>query len=92
MLALAFKGSDLSTGGAFTQTHDNLVTNLNHIARYDTSGGAWSALANHGLNGNVVALAANGNDLYAGGYFSKSFDNTMTNLNAIARYDTVGGA
>ena len=92
VLALTTKGSDLYVGGAFTQTYNSLVTNLNHIARYDISGGTWSALAHHGLNGNVVALAVSGNDLYAGGYFAKTFDNAVTNLNYIARYDTGGGA
>jgi trimeric autotransporter adhesin len=92
VMALAVNGNDLYAGGAFTQTHNSLVTNLNHIARYDIGGGTWSALAHHGLNNNVAALAVNGNDLYAGGYFAKTSDNAVTDLNYIARYDTSGGA
>jgi len=91
VIALAVNGSDLYAGGAFTQTYNGSVSNLNHIARYNISGGTWTALAHQGLQGNVVSLAVNGNDVYAGGYFATTFDNAVTNLNSIARYDTIGG-
>jgi hypothetical protein len=86
--ALAVSGSDLYVGGPFTQTADGAVTNLNKIARY--SGGAWSALAHNGLNGDVFALAVSGSDLYVGGLFTQTADGTVTNLNNIAKYS--GGA
>lgn len=50
----------------------------------------WNALPNRGfLNGQVLAMAAAGDDLYVGGYFSQSGDGALTNLGNIARYDTV---
>ena len=82
--ALAVSGSDLYVGGVFTQTADNAVTNLNHIAKY--SDGAWSALANNGLDAEVYALAVSGNDLYVGGGFTQTADGTVKNLNHIAKY------
>jgi trimeric autotransporter adhesin len=86
--ALAVSGSDLYVGGYFTGTADSAATNLNHIAKY--SGGAWSALANNGLNGYVEAFAMSGSDLYVGGYFTQTADSAVTNLGNIAKYS--GGA
>jgi hypothetical protein len=55
------------------------------LRRY--SGGAWSALANNGLNGAVYALAVIGTDLYVGGEdFSQTADGSVKNLNSIAKY------
>ena len=88
VLALAVVGSDLYAGGSFTQTADGTVTNLNYIARYDTTAATWHALPNKGLNGTVFALAVVGNDLYVGGTFNQTGDGSVTNLNYIARYDT----
>ena len=93
VLALAVMGSDLYVGGHFNRTDDGAVTNLNNIAKY--SGGAWSPLANNGLVSNdsgysVQALAVMGSDLYVGGYFAKTADGAVTNLNNIAKYS--GGA
>jgi hypothetical protein len=94
VLALAFIGSDLYVGGDFAYTYDcydNLsptcVTNLNRIAKF--SGGAWSALPNHGLNSPVNVLAVSGSDLYVGGYFNQTADSAIT-LNYIAKFS--GGA
>jgi len=86
----------LYAGGQFTRTFDSGVGSLNLIARYDTTGGTWSALAHNGLKGintpGVRSLAVIGSDLYVGGRFSASFDNAVLNLNNVARYDTSGGA
>lgn len=82
---MALSGSILYVGGEFSQTADGAVTNLNNIARFNTGTSTWSALPNHGLNNIVFALAVSGTSLYAGGQFSKSADNTVTNLNNIAR-------
>lgn len=49
--------------------------------------GAWSALANYGLNGDVYAIAQIGDDIYVGGNFSQTWDGAVTNLNYIARYN-----
>jgi hypothetical protein len=65
-----------------------MLTNLGHIARYDTTAGAWNALPNQGLNNGVHALATSGSDLYVGGNFTQSGDGVLTNLSCIARYDT----
>jgi N-acetylneuraminic acid mutarotase len=89
--ALAVVGSDLYAGGWFTQSVDGSAINLNHIARYDTTGGTWHALSNQGLNDSIFALAVVGSDLYVGGTFTQSGDGSVTDLNYIARYDTAAG-
>ena len=89
VLSLAVIGSDLYAGGAFTQTSDGTVTNLNHIARYHA--GVWLPLAHAGLNGIVYSLAVIGSDLYVGGSFTQSADATLTNLKTVASYNTVTG-
>jgi len=86
--ALAISGSDLYVGGLFTQTADGAVTNLNHIAKFDTSSNAWSAFANNGISGDAYALAVSGNILYVGGQFGGTFDGMVTSLNCIAKYNT----
>ena len=52
--AFAVTGTELYAGGNFLQTYDGSVANLGNIARL--SGGAWTALPNHGLKGSVLAL------------------------------------
>jgi hypothetical protein len=85
---LAVMGSDLYVGGAFTQTADGTVTNLSYIARYSCDG-KWSTLANNGLDYYVYALAVSGSDLYVGGRFTQTGDETVPNLNNIARLGAV---
>jgi N-acetylneuraminic acid mutarotase len=89
VLTLAVVGNDLYVGGAFDQTADGSVSNLGHIARYDTAADTWQPLPNHGLNDSVFALAVAGTDLYVGGAFDQTEDGLVTNLGNIARYDTV---
>jgi N-acetylneuraminic acid mutarotase len=91
IFALTSVGDDLYAGGLFTQSGDGSVTDLNRIARYDTAGGTWQALDNHGLNGSVYVLATAGSDLYAGGGFSQTADGGVTVLGNIAHYDTETG-
>lgn len=74
-------------GGNFLKTADGAITNLNRIARYDPATKTWSALANHGLNGPVNALAVSGDHLYVGGQFTGTTDSSVTNLNNIAVYN-----
>ncbi len=88
--ALAVSGSDVYVGGDFTGTSDGTTTGLKYIARFSTSDNAWHALAENGLNAKVNALAVIGSDLYVGGLFIQTTDNTTPGLNAIARYS--GGA
>jgi hypothetical protein len=91
VLSLAVLGDDLYVGGLFTQTGDGTLTDLGHIARYDTIAGVWHALPNQGLNDHVHSLAVLGNDLYVGGKFKQTGDGTLTDLGRIARYDTIAG-
>jgi N-acetylneuraminic acid mutarotase len=85
--ALMVSGGDLYVGGKFIRTDSGAVTNLNHIARYDTTGGAWHGLS-QGLNDVVSTLTMVGSTLYAGGLFTETGDGAVTNLGYIARYDT----
>jgi hypothetical protein len=91
VFALAAAGSDLYAGGYFTGTGDGSITDLGHLARYDTAGGSWKALSNQGLNGNVYVLAVDGDDLYAGGNFYQTGDGVVTQLGNIARYNRANG-
>ena len=47
----------------------------------------WSSLANWGLNLTVFTMTDIGDDLYAGGYFDKITDGSLTDLGGIAKYD-----
>jgi LPXTG-site transpeptidase (sortase) family protein len=82
-------GNYLYVGGQFDETFDLAVTGLNGIARYDLTTNTWSALAHNGLNSNPGVMLAVGTDLYVGGGFTSTFDGAVTNLNCIARYDTL---
>jgi N-acetylneuraminic acid mutarotase len=81
--------SDLYVGGSFTQTGDGTLTNLGHIARYDTTTSTWNALPNEGLDDDVRALAVVGNNLYVGGDFTQTGDGALANLGYIT-YVTSG--
>lgn len=85
--ALALNGTSLYVGGLFIRTTGSAVTNLNRIANYDTSGDAWSVLPHNGLNGAVLALTvdASTNTVYAGGGFTHTADNGVSNLNHVAK-------
>lgn len=81
--------SHLYMAGTFTATADGHLTGLGHVAdlvqdHYNRL--HWHALPNHGLNGYyVIALAKFQGDLYAGGSFTASGDNSVSGLNYIAR-------
>ena len=82
---LAVSGDDLYVGGYFTQTADGSLTDLYNIARYDTTDGSWYPLPNRGLNDIVRTLAVSGGDLYVGGDFTGTADESLTDLGRIAR-------
>jgi N-acetylneuraminic acid mutarotase len=88
--AFALMGSDLYVGGLFTQAYGAGLTDLGHVARYDTVSDTWHALPKQGLSHEVKALAVVGSDLYVGGIFTQTVDGTVS-LGHIARYDTTNG-
>jgi len=83
---ITVSGDYLYVGGDFSDTNDNVGKNLNKIAKYQLSSNTWSALSNNGLNSTVYTIAASGDSLYVGGYFSKTHFNAVTDLNSIAIY------
>jgi trimeric autotransporter adhesin len=81
---LAAIGDDLYVGGFFSQAGGAAA---NQIAVFDTTqtgNAGWSALGD-GVNGQVRALAAIGDDLYVGGLFTQAGGATA---NRIAVFDT----
>lgn len=89
--ALAAGGSAIYAGGSFSRTGDGSLTNLGNIAHYDAVAGTWQALPNQGLNGTVNGLWVSGSDVYVGGDFTQTNDGAVTNLNGVARYDSLSG-
>ncbi len=89
--AMAVIGSDLYVGGSFIQTADGSLTDLGRIARYSIAEDKWYALPNggFGLTGYVNTMIAYGDELYVGGPFSSTGDNSIP-LHNIARFS--GGA
>jgi len=70
----------LYAGGAFAQAGGVAVCN---IARFDLAGGTWSPLGSagaEGVEGEVLALAASGGDLYVGGAFARAGGQSARNL------------
>ncbi len=76
VLSFAVLGNNLYVGGSFTRTADNAVTNLNRVAVYDLMTNTWSPLANDGMNGDVNSLAIVGDEVYLGGDFTRTFDDS----------------
>src|SRR5581483_9523765 len=78
--ALTAIASDLYVGGGFTSvntggTGGTPVVTANRIAKFNTSNNIWSALSNgngNGVNSLVNALAAMGEVLYVGGFFTSA--------------------
>ena len=83
--ALERSGSDLYVGGYFTKTGDSSITNLGHIARYETHSGTWHALPNHGFDKDIWALRSLGDNLLVGGKFTQTSDSAFGELGNIAR-------
>ena len=73
--ALAVSGNSLFVGGSFTTVNQGgtgatPAITANNVAKFDTTTNTWSALSQgngNGVNHVVVALAASGNSLFAGG-------------------------
>jgi N-acetylneuraminic acid mutarotase len=84
--AIAVMGNDVYAGGQFGQTGDGTLTDLGHIARYDSAANTWNALPSQGLSNWVYALTIAGDDLYVGGNFSTTGDQSPPSVSRIARY------
>ena len=92
-------GGNVYLGGAFSVAYNSAGNSVfaNGVARWN--GSAWSALGNGAAaNGNGIAggqawvhgLALIGNDLYAGGSFTRAINNTGNEVSAnyVARWNT----
>ena len=84
--AIAISGTDIYVGGRFTQAGDD--NTADHIAKFNTLTGVWSALGATPLNDRVTTIAINGTDVYAGGLFTDAGGDT--NADYIAKFS--GGA
>lgn len=94
--ALLVSGGVLYVGGSFTNANDGgvVLDAADYLAKWD--GTHWSAIGsgtggNGSLNGTVIAMALNGQDLYVGGGFT-DVDNAGTQLwsaDYVARWDGV---
>ena len=84
--ALTVVGQELYVGGAFSETADGLVKDLNGIAKFNVLTSTWSALPNKGLAGWVEDMALIGSDIYVGGSFIQTADGNLTDLGRIARF------
>jgi hypothetical protein len=86
--ALAAAGNDLYAGGAFTwaTNGDGTAVMVNRIAKWN--GSTWSSLG-RGMDNWVLALAASGSDVYAGGYFTTAHNSEVSAVTAyrIAKWD-----
>ena len=78
--ALAVNGADVYVGGGFNNVNTNgiVLSAADYLAKWD--GANWSAVGSNGagdgsLNSTVLALAVDGANLYAGGYFTNVNNN-----------------
>ncbi|KAF2088248.1 cellular morphogenesis protein [Saccharata proteae CBS 121410] len=77
---LIVDGSTIYVAGNFS------ASNYSNI--FSISDNKTTSLAGSGLNQEVVAMYLNGTSLYVGGNFTNTQDNTGTDLNGVAVYDT----
>ncbi len=87
--AIAVSGNDLYIGGSFEyrcgdETCASGNVKMNNIAKWSLASSSWSSLG-YGLSSSVYALKVSGNELYAGGGFTKICGNeTCDSGNVIA--------
>jgi hypothetical protein len=100
--ALAMIGTDLYVGGPFTDVKDKgaTLTAADSVAKFDTLTGNWSALGDNGASNGaipsgsyIVALVADGTDLYVGGGFSNvsNHGSPIPEADNLAKWDTLTG-
>lgn len=90
--SIAVTGDYVYFGGSFTFLGDN-STFAKRIARWNTLSGSWSILPaelSDGTGGNILALAASGNDIYAGGYFTSLGNGSAANR--IAKWNSASNS
>jgi hypothetical protein len=93
VFALAVSGSDVYVGGLFSQANVGGTTvSVNNIARFNTTTNTWSALGSgsgNGVDGQVLALAVSGSDVYVGGGFTQAnVRSTIVPANHVARWNS----
>ena len=67
--ALTISGNLLYTGGGFTQAGGNAASS---VAQWNINTNTWSALSTGPYTGTTYALAMNGTELIAGGYYTNN--------------------
>lgn len=97
VFALTISQNRLYVGGRFQAAYNNANDSLSatSIAAWDLQAQTWSLLGtplSNGVNGTVLALAANGNQLFVGGAFHtvNQADGTRLSANHLAGWDGVG--
>jgi hypothetical protein len=89
--AIAVRGDDVYVGGGFDRAYngDGGSVRVRNIARWNSVTRTWS-LVGQGINGEVFAIAVDGDDVYVGGGIFEVYnpDGVRTSVNHIARWNT----
>lgn len=96
--SLATDGTNLYAAGAFENVinYDTILTAADHIAKWDTLTGNWSALGNNGsgngsLNVTPISIQIDGSDIYVAGGFTDVNNNgtVLTAADYVAKWDSL---
>jgi uncharacterized protein (TIGR03437 family) len=97
--ALAVSGADVYVGGSFTKVSNSSTSSIsaNCVARWNSAAAAWSALGAgqgngaNGVNGDVLAIAVKGTEVFIGGNFTSTYNHTNAAVNAqyVAKWNGV---
>ena len=95
--AIAVNGNDVYVGGSFTKAYNNNGSEIsaNCVARWNSATNTWAALGTgngpgtNGVNGDVLAIAVNGSDIYVAGAFTSTYNSSSAQINSqhIARWN-----
>ena len=92
VFSLAVSGSKIHAGGQFTTV--NGATARNRLAAFNVADGSDTGTAdanwNPNMNGDVIALAFSGSEVYAGGQFTTA--NGATTRNYLAAFNVADGS
>lgn len=87
--ALAFRGTDVFVGGAFTNGAQ--LDAIDYIGRWDSVEKHWHPLGK-GLDGPVRSIAINGTEVFVGGSFTNAFNTDgPVVVNNVAKFDLATG-